>query len=156
MEEHEYNEQPKKRRRTGRKILLTLLSIIVLALAGFIYFKFYFVFGEGVKAGELNRIVYKGYVFKTYEGILIQAGYNNQSHTSGVQSNTFDFSVADEKVAHQLETCAGKHIQVHYKEYKGTLPWRGMQKYVVDSIYSVSSSLNEPDEMPVTVPAEIL
>ncbi len=150
----EYNEKPKKKR-TGRKILFTLITIIVLALAGFIYFKFYFVFGKGVKAGELNRIVYKGYVFKTYEGILIQAGYNNQSQTSGVQSNTFNFSVADENVAHQLEMSAGKFVQVHYKEYKGALPWRGMQKFVVDSVYSVSS-LNGTDDTPLTVPTEIL
>lgn len=156
MEDYDYSERPKKKRRTGRKILLTLCTIIVLALAGFIYFKFYFVFGTGVKAGELNRIVYKGYIFKTYEGLLIQAGYNNQSHPSGVQSNTFDFSVADPKVAYQLESCAGKFVQVHYKEYKGALPWRGMQKFVVDSVYSVSSSLDEPNDSPINIPMEIL
>lgn len=32
----------------------------------FIYFKFYFVFGEGVKTGELNYFVNKGFIFKTY------------------------------------------------------------------------------------------
>ena len=155
MENYEYSEQPQKKRRTGRKIIATLCLIILFVAAGFFYFKFYFVFGEGVKAGELNRIVYKGYVFKTYEGLLIQAGYNNQSNTSGVQSNTFDFSVADKKVAKELEASAGKFVQVHYKEYKGTLPWRGMQKYVVDSVLSVTS-INEPEHTPVTVPSEIL
>ena len=48
-----------------RKIIATASIIAVLLLAGFIYFKFYFVFGEGVKAGELNFVVRKGYVFKT-------------------------------------------------------------------------------------------
>jgi hypothetical protein len=154
MNDYDYSEQPKKKRGAGRKIFGTLFFLILLAAAGFFYFKFYFVFGEGVKAGELNRIVYKGYVFKTYEGLLIQAGYNNQSNTSGVQSNTFDFSVADKNVAKELETSAGKFVQVHYKEYKGTLPWRGMQKYVVDSVLSVTS-LSEPEHTPVTVPTEI-
>lgn len=154
MDEYGYSAQPRRKRGVGRKILLILCTVILLVLAGFVYFKFYFVFGEGVKAGELNRIVYKGYVFKTYEGILIQAGYNNQSPNSGVQSNTFDFSVADKDVAHQLETCAGKFVQVHYKEYKGALPWRGMQKYVVDSVYSVSSP-NEPNNSPISIPTEI-
>ena len=154
MNDYDYSEQPKKKRGTGRKIFGTLLFLILLVAAGFFYFKFYFVFGEGVKAGELNRIVYKGYVFKTYEGLLIQAGYNNQSNTSGVQSNTFDFSVADKNVAKELEASAGKFVQVHYKEYKGALPWRGMQKYVVDSVLSVTS-LSEPEHTPVTVPTEI-
>lgn len=154
MNDYDYSEQPKKKRGAGRKIFGTLFFLILLAAAAFFYFKFYFVFGEGVKAGELNRIVYKGYVFKTYEGLLIQAGYNNQSHTSGVQSNTFDFSVADKNVAKELEASAGKFVQVHYKEYKGALPWRGMQKYVVDSVLSVTS-LSEPEHTPVTVPTEI-
>ena len=47
------------------KIIGITAGILALALAGFIFFKFYFVFGEGGKAGELNFVVYKGYVFKT-------------------------------------------------------------------------------------------
>ncbi|MBQ8958035.1 MAG: hypothetical protein IJ057_05990 [Bacteroidales bacterium] len=132
-----------------------LATIVVLAAAGFIFFKFYFVFGSGVKAGELNRIVYKGYVFKTHEGLIIQAGYNNQGSNTGVQSNKFEFSVTDEEVARQLETCAGKFVQVHYKEYLGTLPWRGMTKFVVDSVLTVSE-LNVPvDTQPATIPSEL-
>ena len=48
-----------------RKIILGAVMAIIIALAAFIYFRFYFVFGEGVKAGDLNFVVYKGYVFKT-------------------------------------------------------------------------------------------
>ena len=50
-----------------KKIIAIVSLIVALTLAGFVYFKFFFVFGEGVKAGELNFVVYKGYVFKTYE-----------------------------------------------------------------------------------------
>ena len=38
------------------KIITWTAAIIAVALAIFIYFKFCFVFGEGVKAGELNQI----------------------------------------------------------------------------------------------------
>ena len=58
-----------------RKIILWTVLAITVLLAAFIYIKFYFVFGEGVKAGDLNFVVYKGYVFKTYEGRMIQAGF---------------------------------------------------------------------------------
>ena len=149
----EYSEKP--RRRTGRKILATLIAIIVLGTAGFVYYKFYRPYGLGVKAGELNLFVYKGYVFKTYEGRLIQAGYNSKNSNNTIQSNEFNFSVTDEDVAKQLERCTGKMVELHYKEYLGTLPWRGMTKYVVDSVYSVSS-VNEPVELPVAVPTEVL
>lgn len=155
MENYEdYNEKPRKKR-TGRKILTILSIIIVLAAAGFVFFKFYFVFGSGVKAGELNLFVYKGYVFKTYEGRLIQAGYNSKNTNATIQSNEFNFSVKDEEVAKQLERCAGKFVELHYKEYLGALPWRGVTKYVVDSVLSVTTITNQ-NEVPIAVPLEVL
>lgn len=121
------------------KIIGFISGIIVLALAAFIFFKFYFVFGEGVKAGELNFVVYKGYVFKTYEGRAIQAGFGKGKGTNPgvIQSYEFDFSITDEAIADSLMRCGGKTVELHYKEYLGTLPWRGKQKYIVDKIVSV-------------------
>ena len=121
------------------KIIGFISGIIVLALAAFIFFKFYFVFGEGVKAGELNFVVYKGYVFKTYEGRAIQAGFGKGKGTNPgvIQSYEFDFSITDEAIADSLMRCGGKTVELHYKEYLGTLPWRGKLKYIVDRIVSV-------------------
>ena len=121
------------------KIIGFISGILVLALAAFIFFKFYFVFGEGVKAGELNFVVYKGYVFKTYEGRAIQAGFGKGKGTNPgmIQSYEFDFSITDKAVADSLMRCGGKTVELHYKEYLGALPWRGKQKYIVDGIVSV-------------------
>ena len=131
---------------TKGKIFTWAGTILALALAGFIYFRFYFVFGDGVKAGELNQFIYKGYVWKTYEGKLIQAGFRGSNRNTGgaaVESYIFDFSVEDEEVANELMRYSGKSVELHYKEYLGTLPWRGMQKYVVDRIISTSTPANE-------------
>ncbi|MBQ8854601.1 MAG: hypothetical protein IJ023_00440 [Bacteroidales bacterium] len=121
------------------KIIGITAGILALVLAGFIFFKFYFVFGEGVKAGELNFVVYKGYVFKTYEGRAIQAGFGKGkgANAGAIQSYEFDFSITDEAVADSLMRCGGKMVELHYKEYLGTLPWRGKQRYIVDRIVSV-------------------
>ncbi len=114
--------------------------VLALALAAFIYVRFYFVFGDGVKAGELNQFIYKGYVWKTYEGKLIQSGFRGSKGSgAAVESYIFDFSVENEEVANELMRCSGKTVELHYKEYLGALPWRGMQKYVVDRIVSTSS-----------------
>lgn len=131
---------------TKGKIFTWAGIILALALAGFIYFRFYFVFGDGVKAGELNQFIYKGYVWKTYEGKLIQTGFRGSNRNTGgaaVESYIFDFSVEDEEVANELMRYSGKSVELHYKEYLGTLPWRGMQKYVVDRIISTSTPANE-------------
>ena len=121
------------------KIIAALSLIVALGLAAFIFFKFYFVFGEGVKAGELNYVVYKGYVFKTYEGRAIQAGFGKGKgvNAGAIQSYEFDFSITDEAVADSLMRCGGKMVELHYKEYLGTLPWRGKQRYIVDRIVAV-------------------
>ena len=129
-----------KEMKTGTKIITIVSVVAALALAAFIYIKFFFVLGEGVKAGELNQIVYKGWIWKTYEGRLIQAGFKGAKGGGTIQSNEFNFSVVDEAVADSLMRCSGKLVELRYKEYNGKLPWRGMQKYIVTEILSVSQS----------------
>ena len=136
------------------KIITWLVAILLVGGALFVYFKFYFVFGEGVKAGELNQIVYKGWVWKTYEGRLIQTGFKSKNGGS-LQSNEFNFSVVDKAVADSLMLCSGKEVELHYKEYNGWLPWRGMQRYVVDRIVSISQA-KPATEIPILTGGETL
>ncbi len=129
--------------KTKTKVISGIVLVLILALTAFIYFRFYFVFGEGVKAGELNFVVYKGYVFKTYEGRLIQAGFKGSSSkgstsSTAVQSYEFDFSIKEAAIADSLMHCGGKTVELRYKEYLGSLPWRGQQKYIVYDIVNVS------------------
>jgi hypothetical protein len=119
-----------------RKFLLLIALVVVAILLGFFGYKYYFVFGRGVKAGELNYFVQKGYVFKTYEGRLIQTGYRSKQ-PGALQSNEFQFSVASDRVATQLMTASGKLVELHYKEYLGAIPWRGFSNFIVDSVISI-------------------
>ena len=119
-----------------KKIGAFLLLLVAVGLLVFFYFRFYFVFGEGVKSGELNYVVRKGLVFKTYEGKLIQAGIRSQAAGS-IQSYEFEFSVENAELAEKLMLQGGKTIELHYKEYFGRLPWRGFTKFIVDSIITV-------------------
>ena len=124
-----------------KKFLRILLLLIVIVLAIFIYVRYYFVLGEGVKSGELNYCVKKGYVFKTYEGKLIQSGIRSLSPNT-IQSYDFEFSVTNEKVAKTLMSNSGMIFDLYYKEYKGALPWRGFSRYVVDSIVAMKDPRN--------------
>ena len=133
--------KPKKRR--SRKGLMWFLGILILILSVFAYVRYYYVFGTGVKSGELNYLVYKGVIFKTYEGKLIQSGFRADK-PGGLQSNQFDFSVEDEEIARLLMISSGKNVQLHYKEYFGAIPWRGYTKFIVDSIVAIDESTN-PD-----------
>ena len=139
---------------TKGKIITWIVAVLLVAGAVVCYFKFFFVFGEGVKAGELNQIVYKGWVWKTYEGRLIQTGFKSGGKTgSSLQSNEFNFSVVSKSIADSLMLCSGKNVELHYKEYNGALPWRGMQRYVVDKIVSVSPAAGTT-EIPIVTGGE--
>jgi len=124
-----------------KKILKIGLFVIVIILVLAIWWRYYFVFGEGVKAGNLNFFVKKGYIFKTYEGRLIQDGF--KSATPGaLQSNEFEFSVTNDSVAAILERNSGKVVELRYKEYLHSLPWRGNSNYVVFEVLRSEAGTN--------------
>lgn len=127
---------------TGGKVITWTSVIAVLVLAGFIFFKFCFVYAEGVNEGDINYFQKEGYIFKTYEGKMIQTGLKTANGTRSnaqgttIQSNEFKFSVVNENVAKQLEEGANTGVKLHWKRYLGTLPWRGNSQFIVDSVYT--------------------
>ena len=121
--------------KTAGKIIAWVIVILLLVGAAFGYYKFLWVFSDGTKTGELNSLTYTGYIWKTYEGEMILSGYGNKSGSAGtVQSKIFKFSTDDKAIAEQLTQLTGQRVTVHYKEYKGALPWRGYERAVVDRI----------------------
>ena len=122
---------------TGGKIITIVSALAVVALAVFVYLKFFFVYSQGVNEGDINYFQNEGFIFKTYEGKMIQTGYNSRNAGTTIQSNEYKFSVEDERVARQIENSSSRQVKLHWKRYLGVLPWRGNSQYVVDSIVSV-------------------
>ena len=93
---------------------ITTVFLLILLLGGGIFFgiRFYYPYGEGVKTGQLNFVVYKGVIFKTYEGKLIQSGFWS-NRPGGIQSNEFNFSIADPEVAEILMKAGGQVVELH-------------------------------------------
>jgi hypothetical protein len=131
MENAAYSSSVK--RSPVRRIITIVVIVLLLIGFGIFWWNYLFVFGEGVKSGQLNYVVKKGNFFKTYEGKLIQSGIRSQTPGS-VQSYEFEFSVADDSLANVLMYNSGSNYDLHYKEYKHTLPWRGYSRYIVDDI----------------------
>ena len=121
------------------KIMRWFFLLLLIVLAVVVWWRYFFVFGEGVKSGELNYLVRKGNIFKTYEGKMIQSGFRSQSPGS-IQSYEFEFSVTNDSIASVLMNNSGKYFDLHYKEYKNTLPWRGYTRYIVDKIISMKET----------------
>lgn len=125
-----------KSKKSGFMKFLRLLLVAIILIGGIvIWWRYFYVFGEGVKSGELNYVVKKGNVFKTYEGKLIQSGFRSKA-AGTVQSYEFEFSVTDDSIANYLMNNSGKYFDLHYKEYKNPVAWRGYTSYIVDKIIS--------------------
>ncbi len=130
---------------TKAKVVTWITVIILLLAAGFIYVKWCFVYSEGVNEGDINYFQKEGYIFKTYEGKMIQSGYNSRNAKATIQSNEFRFSVKNPRVAETINNSSSRQMKLHWQRYLGTLPWRGNSQYVVDSVYSTTPATKAPE-----------
>jgi hypothetical protein len=138
--------------RTTGKIVTTIVSLLLLVLAGFVYFRFFFVYSEGTNEGDINYFQREGFIFKTYEGKMIQTSYNSHNTSATIQSNEFKFSVEDERIAKQIDNNSSRQVKLHWKRYLGTLPWRGNSQFVVDSIISVRQAVPQVEDNLLEMP----
>ena len=115
-----------------RFIIWFLISLVVVLGITF-YWKYFYDYSEGYRAGLLQKVSYRGNIFKTYEGEMILSSVQSKTDVA-LASEKFLFSVADKTVATQLEQLQGKFVVVHYHEKNGALPWAGDTKYLVDSV----------------------
>lgn len=118
------------------KFLRWLTFIAIVAIIVIFWWRYYYVFGEGVKSGELNYVVKKGNIFKTYEGKLIQTGIRSKTPGS-IQSYEFEFSIENDSIANVLMNNSGSYFDLHYREFKNAIPWRGYSEFIVDKIISM-------------------
>jgi len=122
-----------RRRSKAKKYLRNIFLIILLIIAGFIYWKYYYTYSSGNRYGLLQKFSHKGNLFKTYEGEMILSSVRRNNNVP-LASEKFFFSVTRKNVADQLMNLQGRFVTVHYKEKNGTLSWRGDTPYIVDSI----------------------
>lgn len=141
---------------TSGKVVTWLSVLAILGLAIFIFFKFCFVYSEGVNEGDINYFQKEGFIFKTYEGKMIQTGLKSTKGSGSIQSNEFKFSVVSEQVAARINEGSNVGVKLHWKRYLGTLPWRGNSQFIVDSIYSTQSEKKVETPLPAEIPSEAL
>jgi hypothetical protein len=116
-----------------KKFLGLTSFIVLLILAGFFYWKYYYTYSDGNRTGLLQKFSHKGNIFKTYEGELILSSIQSTTNMA-LASEKFLFSVADKQLAEKMMGMEGKRVTLHYHEKNGSLPWRGDTNYLIDSV----------------------
>jgi hypothetical protein len=119
--------------RKTKRFFKWLLFFIILLMILFIYWKYFYTYSEGYRAGLLQKFSNKGTFFKTYEGEMILSSVSSTSNVA-LASEKFLFTVINKDLVRQFDTLQGRNVVVHYMQKNGTVFWRGDSKYLVDSI----------------------
>jgi hypothetical protein len=119
--------------RTTGKILKWFIFLILFVGCIFIYWKYFYTYSEGYRAGLLQKFSSKGTLFKTYEGEMILSSVSSNRDVT-LASEKFLFTLANKTLTRQFDTLQGEMVIVHYKQKNGTIFWRGDSQYLVDSV----------------------
>lgn len=107
--------------------------LIIIFGGAFIYWKYFYTYSKGYRAGLLQKFSNKGTFFKTYEGEMILSSVASNRDIA-IASEKFLFTVTNKELIRQFDTLQGMDIVVHYNAKNGAVFWRGDSKYLVDSV----------------------
>jgi hypothetical protein len=120
-------------RKTLKKVFKWLLILILVIGSSFFYWKYFYTYSDGYRAGLLQKFSRKGAIFKTYEGEIILSSISSNRDVA-LASEKFLFSVTNKSLVRQFDTLQGQPVIVHYRQKNASLFWRGDTPYLVDSI----------------------
>lgn len=154
-EEREIKEATIERRGSSLKILLvTLITLMALFLAWWVWQYYFHPYRISQEKGWIMKVSNEGSVFKTFEGEMISVGYIED--TLEAMHSDFLFSIPTDSLARDASRWAGdgKRVVLTYKEYKGTVLWRGNSRNVVTKIEADTSLIKDNPYKPATTTPE--
>ncbi len=116
-----------------KKVLKWFLFLILVIGISFIYWKYFYTYSEGYRAGLLQKFSHKGAIFKTYEGEIILSSVSSSRDVT-LASEKFLFTVTNKALTRQFDTLQGQPVIVHYRQKNAAVFWRGDSQYLVDSV----------------------
>jgi hypothetical protein len=116
-----------------KRILKWILFLIILFGIFFTYWKYFYTYSEGYRAGLLQKFSHKGAIFKTFEGEMILSSVSSNRDVA-LASEKFLFTVTNKALVREFDTIQGQQIIVHYRQKNAALFWRGDSPYLVDSV----------------------
>lgn len=115
-----------------KKILFTILSVILLLAVAYYTFIYYVPYSEGVRSGELIKFSRKGIIIKTWEGEISQG-------ISGAQIFSFSVEDKEKEAIKNLQKYQGRYVKLTYKERFGKFFWLGDTKYFITKVEEENS-----------------
>jgi hypothetical protein len=100
--------------RFALKTLLGLVLTVAATAAVYLAFAFHFTYSQGESVGYVQKISYKGWICKSWEGEQVRA-----LAVVPAIPEKFAFTVRDTAVADQINASIGKKVVLEYQQHKG-------------------------------------
>ena len=122
----------------GRKLLTSIMSLVVLTGALVVYFVFFFEYSAGTTIGQVLRLQSEGKMIVTCEGELVVTDADVHSKRA-----IMHFSISKNALLGSCGDYVNKQVKVYWKHYLSSLPWRGRSSYMVDKIEIINDLQQE-------------
>jgi len=100
--------------RFALRTLAGLVLTLTLAVGLYLLFAYHFTYSKGESVGYVQKLSYKGWICKTWEGEQIRA-----LAVIPAIPEKFEFTVRDVAIADQLNASIGKKVVLEYEQHKG-------------------------------------
>jgi hypothetical protein len=94
------------------KVLVLLLLVLIAGAAGFSWLTLHWAYAQGEHAGFVQKLAKRGWICKTWEGEMAMVTM------PGTLAEKFDFTVASDAVANQINASIGKRVALSYEQHR--------------------------------------
>jgi hypothetical protein len=115
-----------------RFALRTVIGLVLTVVIGFglyLMFAYHFTYSKGESVGYVQKLSYKGWICKTWEGEQVRA-----LAVMPAIPEKFAFTVRDTDVADQINALIGQKVVVEYAQHKGLPSCFGETEYFISKV----------------------
>jgi hypothetical protein len=116
--------------RFALRTVIGLVLTVVIGLGLYLTFSYHFTYSKGESVGFVQKLSYKGWVCKTWEGEQIRA-----LATLPAVPEKFAFTVRDDAVAEQINARIGQKVVIEYEQHKGLPTCFGETEYFITKVH---------------------
>ncbi len=115
--------------RFALRTVIGLILTVLIAAGVYLLFSYHFTYSKGESVGFVQKLSYKGWICKTWEGEQIRA-----LATLPAIPEKFAFTVRDDAVADQINKHIGQKVVVEYEQHKGLPSCFGETEYFITKV----------------------
>ncbi len=115
--------------RYALRTVIGLVLTVLIVLCLYLMFSYHFTYSKGESVGYVQKLSYKGWVCKSWEGEQVRA-----LATMPAIPEKFAFTVRDNAVADQINAHIGQKVVIEYEQHKGLPSCFGETEYFISKV----------------------